>query len=344
VSPAAGGPAGRTDTAGLWPATLALPECLAQGAAAGAALHPAPVGAPRALVLAGRGTAALAADVLALVAGPRLAGPVVRWSGGPPPGGLGPDTPVLLLAAGADQEETTVLAHEAGAAPRLVAARPGPLLALADAGAGVELTLAGPGRADLGALVGAGLGLLEAAELLDGGAAAARAAADWLAPRRDALAAPDGGPARALARGLERTVPLVVGEGPAALGARRWATAFQLSARSPALAADLADMVQHGVAGFGQAGDVTRQLVTLVTLRHREEPAPAARRLARLGQVLDEVVTDRLEVDSPAPDHLTAVLDLALLGDVVALLVAAREDLDPGPVPAVDELLGLFDA
>ena len=44
-----------------------------------------------------------------------------------------------------------------------------------------------------------------------------------------------------------------------------------------------------------------------------------------------------VEVWAEGADDLGRLLDLVLLGELVSLHLAAREGVDPGPVPAIDD-------
>jgi glucose/mannose-6-phosphate isomerase len=81
--------------------------------------------------------------------------------------------------------------------------------------------------------------------------------------------------------------------------------------------------------------------MTLVLLRHRAEDPEVAGLFAAVRAATEEVMADILEVWAEGDDDLGRFFDLALLGELVSLHLAAREGVDPGPVPAVDEAHGL---
>ncbi len=92
-----------------------------------------------------------------------------------------------------------------------------------------------------------------------------------LARRRDLLVTPGGAPAE-LARRLGRTIPLVYGSaGTSAVAAHWWKSQVNLNAKAPAFAATLPELTHDELAGWGQGGDVTRQTMSLVLLRHAGE-------------------------------------------------------------------------
>ena len=163
------------------------------------------------------------------------------------------------------------------------------------------------------------------------------AAAAALEARRGTLLAPSGPPAE-LARRLGRTIPLVYGSaGLAAVAATWWKAEVNLNAKAPAFAAAVPELTHDELAGWGQGGDVTRQTMSLVLLRHAGEAPRAAGQFDAVRAATDEVMADVIEVQGEGDDELSRFFDLALLGSLVSLHLAAHEGVDPGPVPAVAE-------
>ena len=112
------------------------------------------------------------------------------------------------------------------------------------------------------------------------------------------------------------------------------------NAKAPAFWAALPDLGHNEVAGWGQDGDVTRQVFTLISLRLSDESPAIGRAFAVVAEQLDEVVADMVEVRAVGEGPLAEFFFLVLVGDLVSLLMAGREGIDPGPVPAVDALSG----
>jgi glucose/mannose-6-phosphate isomerase len=278
------------------------------------------------------------------LAGPRIGLPTTVWSGGPRPGALGPSSLVLALSGSGDTAETVAAATDARqAGATVVVVTAGGRLAADASAAGqpwLALPAGPPERALLGALTVVPLVALESLGLLTGIGAEVRRAADELARHRDALVRPDGLPA-VMTRRIGRTFPLIHGaEGPGAVAARRWKAQINENAKSPAFSASLTDVGHSEVAGWGQDGDVTRQVFTLVRLRLSDEPAAVARTFAAVAEQMDEVVGDMIDVDALGEGPLAQFFWLVLVGDLVSLLMAGREGIDPGPGPAVDAVLG----
>jgi glucose/mannose-6-phosphate isomerase len=163
-------------------------------------------------------------------------------------------------------------------------------------------------------------------------------AVDQLRARRDELVRP-GSRAEDLARRIGRTIPLVHSSGDlGAAAAVRWKTQINENAKSPAFWNVYPELCHNEVAGWGQHGDATRQLITLVNLRHDAEHPQVSRRFDLVAEVLREVVADVLEVRAGGEGDLAQLLDLALIGDFVSLHLAGNEGIDPGPIPVLDDM------
>ena len=156
--------------------------------------------------------------------------------------------------------------------------------------------------------------------------------------RRDELVRP-GNRAEELARRIGRTIPLIHSSGDlGAAAALRWKTQINENAKCPAFFNVYPELCHNEVAGWGQHGDVTRQLITLVNLRHDAEHPQVSRRFDLVAEVLREVVADVIEVRAAGEGDLAQLFDLALIGDFVSLHLAGHEGIDPGPIPVLDEI------
>jgi glucose/mannose-6-phosphate isomerase len=110
------------------------------------------------------------------------------------------------------------------------------------------------------------------------------------------------------------------------------------NAKSPAFYSVYPELGHNEVAGWGQHGDVTRQVLTLVNLRHDAEHPQVSRRFAIVTEMIREVMSDVIEVRAQGEGDLAQFFDLALIGDFVSLYLAASEGVDPGPVPVLEDL------
>jgi glucose/mannose-6-phosphate isomerase len=193
-------------------------------------------------------------------------------------------------------------------------------------------------RAAIGALSVPPLLVLERSGLFPGASEWVTEAVSQLRARRDQLVA-DANPAREVARRIGRTFPLVYGGGDlGAVAALRWRNQFAENAKVPAFASVIPELMHNEICGWGQHGDVTRQVFTLLLLRHDHEHPQVQRRFELVRQWTDEVVAGIEEVQAQGEGALAQLFDLMLFGDFVSLWVAYNEGVDPGPVPVLDAI------
>jgi glucose/mannose-6-phosphate isomerase len=191
-------------------------------------------------------------------------------------------------------------------------------------------------RTAIGALTVPVLAILEQIGLYPGAVDYLRDAIEQLRRRRDELIRP-GNQAAQLARRIGRTIPLVYGGGPAGtVAALRWKAQFNENAKVPSWANRMPELCHNEIAGWGQYGDVTRQVFTLLQLRHDHEHPQVVRRFDLIDDLIDEVVAARIDVTASGDGLLAQLFDLVLQGDFVSLHLAAQEGIDPGPIPALD--------
>jgi glucose/mannose-6-phosphate isomerase len=166
------------------------------------------------------------------------------------------------------------------------------------------------------------------------------AAVRQLQVRRDELAGGgDSSAAATIARRIGRTIPLVHGGGAiGAVAAQRWKTQVNENAKAPAFWSVQPELCHNEVCGWGQHGDVTRQTITAVALRHDGEHPQLGRRFDLVAEMLREVVAATVEVRAEGDGDLAQLLDLILIGDYVSLWMAVQAGVDPGPVPILVEL------
>jgi glucose/mannose-6-phosphate isomerase len=159
-----------------------------------------------------------------------------------------------------------------------------------------------------------------------------------LKERRDDICQ-KGGEADHIARRIGRTFPLVYGsKGPASAAAGRWKTQCNENAKVPAFSGVLPELCHNEIAGFGQGGDITRQVMSLILLRTEDETKDVGVRFSFIEETLREITADIIEIRTSAPDRLSQFFELSFLGDVTSLFLAAQEGVDPGPVPILSAI------
>jgi glucose/mannose-6-phosphate isomerase len=338
------------DSLGMWEAAVALPEQLSTslirsqqafgslGAAAGSGV---PV---RNVAAVGLGTGGTACEAAAALVAPQLPVPFWVGHGAELPAFVGHDTLLFAVSSSGATEETLAAASEAVARGARVVAVGGveddPLARLAAdrslPWSGVDPG-GGPARTMLAAVAVPLLVALSVAGLIPDCAPSISEAGGVLAARRDAAVA-RGGPPETLARHLGRTIPLFYGSsGIGAVAAHWWKAQVNLNAKAPAFAASVPALTYGELAGWGQSGDLTRQAMTLVLLRHGGEDARTAELFEAVRAATDEVMANVFELWAAGEDDLCRFFDLALLGALVSLHLSGREGVDPGPAPAVEE-------
>jgi glucose/mannose-6-phosphate isomerase len=335
--------ADRLDSLDMFGVTAAFPEQVQAAAEVAAGVE----GLPShddidSVVVLGMGGSGIAGDVVAAVADPFLPVPLTVTKGYAPPGFVGPGTLCFAVSFSGNTEETVESAQAAAAAGAHVVV----------VSCGGELASLAPGwqapfvpvpddipqpRAALGALAVPMLVLLEKVGLFPGASSWVSAAVSQLAIRRDAVFSGDS--AADIARTIGPTIPLLVGAGPVgAVAAQRWKAQVNENAKAPAFTAAIPEMCHNEICGWGQHGDVTRQVFTLVELRHDEEHPQESRRFDLIRDLLAEVVHEVVEVRAVGDGALAQLFDLTLLGDFVSLHMAAQAGIDPGPVPVLEDL------
>ena len=341
-------PDGAPDSDGMWEVTAALPEQVEQAAATARDVD----GLPRSqgitnVVVLGMGGSGIGGDVLAATAAPVASVPVIVSKDYDLPSFVGPSSLVFASSFSGNTEETVASASAAAdRGARMIAVASGGQLAALAKEWGAPVVPLGGGiphpRAAIGALAVPPIMILERLGLLDSSAASDAVAATvaQLKLRRDKLlGAGRQSKAALLARQIGRTIPLVHGAGLlGAAAAARWKCQVNENPKSPAFFAVQPELCHNEVTGWGQHGDATRQLITVVMLRHDFEHPQVARRFTLVANVIDEVVASIADVRAAGTGRLAQLFDLILLGDFVALELAAREGVDPGPIPILAEL------
>jgi len=302
----------------------------------------APVDAPGGLIVAGMGGSATGGRLALGALGPRLTRPLAVADGYELPGWAGPRTLVLASSYSGATEETLACydaARELGA-PLLASTTGGPLAERARRD-GVPV-IPVPGGFQPRAAVGYALvAALEAARL----AGAAPALADEiegaaaLAERLAAEWGPDGaqdGEAKAIARTLHGSVPVIVGAELAAAVAYRWKTQINENGELPAFASALPEANHNEIVGWDAAGELGRFACVVL-----EDPKAGERNLLRgelTAKLAAEGATAVVRVAARGETRLERLVSLVLLGDLVSIYLAVLRGVDPVRIAALDAL------
>lgn len=341
---------GYLDTLDVWDEAAAMPEQLVRALeAAQSSVRAAAFAAPRtlrAVTAFADGTGAVSCAAAAAMTAARLAVPFAVIRDGAVPAYV--DEHTLVFAVSVNGEDEAVLrgaAESVARGARLLGIGGDETSSLARLVVPAERSGAawcplGPAttpRAQLGWATVSVLAVLAECGVTTDWTSSVTAAAAGLDRRRSAWLAPGAEP-EALARRLGRTIPLVYGaEGIASLAARWWKAGVNRNAKAPAFASSVPSAADDELAGWGQGGDVTRQAMSLVLLRHAGEPPDAGGLFDRVRQATDEIMAGLYEVRAEGGDDLARFFDLSLFGELVSLHLAGREGVDPGPVPVLTD-------
>lgn len=332
------------DTQGMATAAIGLPEQVQAAAVRARGLD----GLPERerienVVVLGMGGSGMAGDILAATAGPFLSVPVVVSKGYELPAFVGETSLVFAVSFSGETEETIEAASAAAVeGARMVVVTGGGELGRLAASWGVPRVhvprdIPQP-RAGIGALAIPALVVLEDIGLFVGAQQWIDFAVEQLCRRRDALLH-DGDVARVLAKRIGRTIPILYGGGQVgATAAQRWKNEINENAKAPAFWHTQPELCHNEVVGWGQHGDLTRQVFTVVNLRHDFEHPQVVRRFELVSGLIDEVVASIEEVRAEGEGQLAQLLDLIMVGSFVSLYLAAQEGLDPGPIPVLDHV------
>jgi glucose/mannose-6-phosphate isomerase len=335
-------------------------------------------GRPRAVVVAGVGTAARTGDILETVAGPRCPVPVLSHRSAGIPGWVGAADVVIAVSASGRSPEA-LAAGEAAArrGARLVAigAPDSELQALAERAraAFIPVPRRAPARASLWGLTvpvllaGRALGLVKVAEA-DFAETATRLDAD--AERCRIGLESFVNPGKSLALDLAHSIPVVWGSSPlATVAARRFGDVLAANARYPVVAGALGEAgrgrvgLLDGVYGgltesrrdiFADPDESEEQLTRLRLVLLRDgglegeeeaadgEPAAVEDRRAEAVQELAErrgVRVSLLTAEGGSP--LERLASIVAVPDFASLYLGIAHGLDPMAVPAVSEMKDL---
>lgn len=335
-----------TDSLNFLEAVAGLPEQLAAAHEA-AAMVPADA-LPKAdsirnIVVLGMGGSGISGDVVSAAFNDELPVPISVLKQIRTPAFVGPETLAFAMSYSGGTEETLSMARSAAEkGAQIVAVSCGGELEVIARDSG-GLHIACPSgylpRAAIGALVAPLCTVLFRMGFAPGAHALLVHAQTQLARRRDQCRPEVEGaanPAREIARQIGRTIPLIYGGGAiGATAAYRWKCDVNENAKAPAFSHAYPELDHNEICAWGQHGDVTRQLLTLIELRHGFEHARLRLRFDATREIIEECVHQVLSVEAEGEGRLAQLLDLMYVGDWASCYLALQNDVDPGPIDAI---------
>jgi hypothetical protein len=331
-------------------------------------------GRPRAVVVAGIGTAGLTGNILATVAGPRCPVPIIGHRSAGVPGWVGAADVVIAVSASGRSPEALAAADAAARRGARLVAIGNPdseLQAMAERARSpfIPVPRRAPARASLWGLAvpvllaARSLGLVKVNEA-DFAETATRLDAD--AERCRPGAESFVNPAKSLALDLAGSIPIVWGSSPlATVAARRFADTLAANARYPVMAGALGE-AGRGRVGlldgvFGGLAESQRDIfadpdavdddagtrLRLVVMRdgglnpeeEADEPVAVEERRADAVVTLAERRGVRCDViTAEGGSALERLASLVAVPDFASLYLALAHGLDPMAVPAINEM------
>jgi glucose/mannose-6-phosphate isomerase len=334
------------DSVDFLAAVEGLPEQLADAHASVGKIKPSDfpqTDGLRNIVVLGMGGSGISGDVVAAAFNDEIPVPVQVLKQYRVPAHVGPHTIAYAMSYSGDTEETVSMAQAAveKGASLIAVSRGGALAKLAAESGGLHIPCPDGylPRAAIGALVAPLVVSLFRMGLAPSAHESLEHAQQQLARRRDKCKPAIEGasnPARELARKIGRTIPLIYGGGAlGAVAAYRWKCDVNENAKAPAYWNTYPELDHNEICAWGQHGDVTRQLITLVELRHSYEHKQLDKRFSITRGLIEEAVHQVLSVEAEGDSRLAQVLDLMYVGDWVSCYLALENDVDPGPIDAI---------
>jgi glucose/mannose-6-phosphate isomerase len=338
----------RVDTADLVTDVLAIPEHLRDALWKAESAGLQPWDSPGGLVVAGMGGSAIGGQLARAILGDHASRPLLaaRAYGLPP--WTTPDTTVLCTSYSGNTEETLACYEAAGVigARRVVAAAGGQLAELAREDAVPVIPIAG-GLQPRAAVAYMTVAALEVAALCGIGPrcnSEIDVAAEHLEDLVEAWGpdADEGSEAKALARALRGTAPVICGAGLTTPIAYRWKTQINENAKQLAFASELPEADHNEIVGWSTASELGR--FSGVFLDDPDAHPRVKARIELTGRIVEAGAAGGVHrVQSRGGTAVERVFSLVMLGDLVSLYLAVLHGIDPSPVPAIERLKAELD-
>ncbi len=301
-----------------------------------------PWDSPGGLVVAGMGGSAVGGALARVMLGDHASRPILASRAYGLPTWTTPDTTVLCASYSGDTEETLACFEAAGAlGARRVAVTSGGRLAELARADGVPVIPVAGGFQPRAAVAYLTVAALEVARLCGAGprmGAEIDVAADHLEQLVVEWGAEgaESSQAKALARSLYDSVPVIAGAGLTSPIAYRWKTQFNENAKVPAFKHELPELDHNEVVGWQGAPSFGR--FAAVFLDDSDMHPRIKERIALTCELIGDRATGTHVVSSRGDTAAQRVLSLVLLGDLVSLYVAVLRGVDPTPVAELETL------
>jgi glucose/mannose-6-phosphate isomerase len=295
---------------------------------------------PGGLVVCGMGGSAIGGDLAAAGLGDRATRPITTVRGYALESWAGPDSLVVCASYSGNTEETLACFEAAGAAGAgRVALTTGGKLAEAARAEGVPVIGVPAGIQPRAAVIYMIVGVLECSALC-GAAPGVHAEIDTAAELLTALVdewgpdAPEDSTAKALARDLQDTLPVIHGAGPTTAVARRWKTQINENASAAAFASELPEANHNEICGWERGRSAAP--LSGVFLEDPDQHPRIQSRIELTAAEVQRTGAPAVRLAARGESRLERVLSLVLLGDLASVYLAVLNGVDPTPVEAIE--------
>ena len=332
----------RVDSSGQLADVLAIPDHLRDALWRAESAIMQDWDTPAGLVVAGMGGSAIGGALARAALAEHASRPIFVTRAYGIPTWTTPDTMVLCASYSGDTEETLACYESAGAlgAKRTVVTTGGRLAEMARAD-GVPVIPLPAGFQPRAAVAYMTVAALEVAALCGAGPRL-NSEIDVAASHTEHLVeewgpdAPEDSLAKTVARGLHGTTPVIAGAGLTSAIAYRWKTQINENAKQPAFSHELPELDHNEIVGWEGAGSVGR--FSAVFLDDSDAHPRVKQRMKLTEKLISANAAASFRLETRGQNAVERVMSLVLLGDLVAIYLAALRGVDPGPVPVLDEL------
>ena len=298
------------------------------------------------VLVLGMGGSGVSGDILSAILMPEGKIPVVVSKNYELPAYVNATTLIIAVSYSGKTEETlsAVKIAQERSAPMIVVCSGGDLEQLALNSTSPWVRYSTPAelqpRAGMGALIAPLMVAMEKLGIYNKGISDCESAIRQLTIRRDECRDVDSSNvATDLASKIANTIPLVYGGGAlGAVAAYRFKCDINENAKTPAYWHAYPELNHNEIVGYGQNGDVTRQILTLIEFRHDFEHKQVQRRFEISRELIRETLHQVIEVKAQGDTPFAQLCDLMYIGSLTSVYMALTAGVDPGPVDIIWEL------
>jgi glucose/mannose-6-phosphate isomerase len=297
---------------------------------------------PGGLVVCGMGGSAIGGDLAAAALGDRATRPITTVRSYALEAWTPPDSLVLCASYSGDTEEVLACFEAAGAAGAgRVALTTGGKLAELAREESVPVVGVPAGMQPRAAVLYMIVATLECASLC-GAAPGLHSEIDTATALLERLVeewgpeSPEDSQAKATARALQGTLPVVHGAGPTSAPARRWKTQLNENAAAAAFWSELPEATHNEICGW-ERGRASAPL-SAVFLADPDQHPRVHRRIELTAAEVERSGAPVVRVEARGDSRLERVLSHVLLGDLVSVYLAVLDGVDPTPVEPIGRI------